>query len=228
MKALISAVPHLTRANRLEYHPRMNFISKEWSNVVTVSCIAVAGIIEAYQQAISGAPAASVLPALGGWWHYVPLALLTLGGIAWLIGSSKKEKQEGNTLASKQPSQAVGIPSLSSLLGKEPTISFDSKYFFLNAYYSPLTVEVENNIKTIAQQSRPDDRESFLANFIGIGLVAFIHEGTWMSIYRSQILALMELNRRAGPAPIGVVKAFYDKGASDFHGFTRIIPSING
>jgi hypothetical protein len=46
---------------------------------------------------------------------------------------------------------------------------------------------------------------------IATGLPAFTYEITWAYIFRSQILALMEINRRL--VPIAEVKAFYDKAA---------------
>jgi hypothetical protein len=47
----------------------------------------VVAIIEAYQQALSGAPSASArLPHLDGMWNFVPLGLLIVGGVFWVIG----------------------------------------------------------------------------------------------------------------------------------------------
>ena len=62
---------------------------KGWSNIITLSCVIVAAIIEASQQALSDAPRITALfPAWvsGNFWHYVPLGLLIIAGFTWLLG----------------------------------------------------------------------------------------------------------------------------------------------
>ena len=106
---------------------------------------------------------------------------------------------------------APGIPTLSSLLGIDAAPAFNVTAFLAQAYYSPLTVEAEHNIKSIAQQSYPADKESFYAKFIGVGLVAYQHDVTWLTIYKSQILFLQELSPKIF-LPVSSAKAFYDGG----------------
>jgi hypothetical protein len=66
-------------------------IERSWANIVTVCCLIVVAIIEAYQQALSGAPkAAATLPRLDGAWNFVPLILLTVAGVFWLVGHTPK------------------------------------------------------------------------------------------------------------------------------------------
>jgi cbb3-type cytochrome oxidase subunit 3 len=71
-------------------------IERSWANIVTVSCIIVIAVIEAWQQALSGAPqVAAILPSLDGMWHFVPLGLLIIAGVSWLVGRrAKPENQE--------------------------------------------------------------------------------------------------------------------------------------
>jgi len=82
---------------------------KGWSNIVTFSCIVVAGIVEAAEQALKDAPKfAALFPhwLSGSFWNYVPLTLLVVGGTVWVLGkltakqiprqSSPPEKTTGN------------------------------------------------------------------------------------------------------------------------------------
>jgi hypothetical protein len=108
-----------------------------------------------------------------------------------------------------------GIPSLSALLGQNPSVEFDARKFFALAYYSPITAEIEKNIKIVAQQNSPNDKEAFYARFIGLGAVAYQHDVTWFSIYGSQLKALTELNPR-GPIPVADLKKHYDKACTDY------------
>lgn len=108
-----------------------------------------------------------------------------------------------------------GIPTLSSLLGQSPNITFDAKKFFAQAYYSPITAEFEKNMKIIAQQQFPDDKEGFYARFIGVGLAAVHYEQTWVLIFGSQLKAMEEMNFR-GLITITDLKKHYDKAVIEY------------
>ena len=70
-------------------------VERSWANIVTVSCLIVVAVVEAYQQALSGSPkAAAVLPRLDGMWTFVPLILLMVAGVFWLIGHLPRRHQE--------------------------------------------------------------------------------------------------------------------------------------
>ncbi len=96
-----------------------------------------------------------------------------------------------------------------------PTANLDARQFFKTAYYSQLTADVETNIRAAAAQNQPNDREGFLAKFIGVGYMAYVHDMTWAYIYKSQILMLTELNRRGGLMPIADAKSYYDKAKAE-------------
>ena len=75
---------------------------KGWSNILTVICITVAGIVEAGEQALKDAPRiAAFFPAFlsGSFWHYIPLLFLIAAGVIWAIGRVVPSKQptEGKT-----------------------------------------------------------------------------------------------------------------------------------
>jgi len=193
----------------------MEWLQKHWSNAVTLGCILVAALVEAWQQAAGSVSANMHLPRLQGDWNYVPLALLMTAGIVWLIGRRKQSNQSQIQLP--QPgAMAPGIPTLSSLLGQnDPNITFDAKQFFALAHYSPVTAEIEKNIRIVAQQNSPNDKEAFYARFIGVGVVAYQHDVTWFLIYRSQLAALAELNSR-GLIPAADLKKHYDKAVVEY------------
>ena len=95
-------------------------------------------------------------------------------------------------------------------------MDFNVKRHFALAYYSPVTAEIEKNIKTIAQQNSPNDKEAFYAKFIGIGAVAYLHEVTWFTIFGSQLSALAELNSHGATVPLTDLKKHYDKAAAEY------------
>jgi hypothetical protein len=101
--------------------------------------------------------------------------------------------------------------SASTALATTPT-NFDVTRYFQQAYHSPLQAEIETNIRAAAQSQ--NDREGFYARFIGVGLIAYIYDMIWSAIFRSQVLSLLELNRRNGLLPLADIKTFYDQAAT--------------
>jgi hypothetical protein len=193
----------------------MEWLQKYWSTAVTLGCITVAALVEAWQQATANVPASMHLPRLQGVWNYVPLILLITAGVGWLAGKKKPNESITEMQGSQSSTLIPGIPTLSSLLGQKSNPTFDAKQFFALAHYSPITAEVEKNIKIIAQQYSPNDTEAFYARFIGVGLIAYQHDVTWFTIFRSQLAALSELNSR-GLIPIADLKKHYDKATVDY------------
>jgi hypothetical protein len=63
--------------------------ARGWHEAVTITCIVIAAIVEAAEQALASAPKVSMLlPAFihNGFWNYVPLAFLIIAGAIWLLG----------------------------------------------------------------------------------------------------------------------------------------------
>lgn len=188
----------------------MDWFKEHWATIVTLGCILIVAFVETWQQATVNLSSNSHSLRLQGGWNYLPLILLSVAGIVWLVRGRGQERVK--VRAYQAPTQIPGIPTLSALLGQNPNISFDPKQFFARSYFSPLTAEVEQNIKTIAQRSSPQDREAFYARFIGVGVVAYQHDVTWFTIYRSQLEAMAELNSR-GMIPVADLKKHYDNAA---------------
>jgi hypothetical protein len=152
--------------------------------------------------------------------YSMPLGLL-LGIIALVLSvvipaAIKLIRGAAKKAPSPQTSGVMpGIPTLSALLGQHSNPTFNPKQFFALAYHSPITAEIENNIKEIAEKYYPNDKENFYAKFIGVGAVAYAHEVTWYSIFGSQLAAMAEMNFR-GQIPIADVKKHYAKATVAF------------
>lgn len=91
--------------------------------------------------------------------------------------------------------------------------TFDATAFFQQSYVSTMDAEIKNNTRTAAELNNPGDRETFYLKLIAIGLPAFTYDVIWAYIFRSQVLALLELNRRI--LTVDQLKAFYDKAAAE-------------
>jgi hypothetical protein len=186
----------------------MEWFRREWANILTVGCITVAAIIEAWQQAISGAPdVAKNLPHLDGVWHYVPLCLLVAAGVSWLIGQRRNKQQaQGGALTQVERSNSLATSA----------DKWDYAEFFRTAYYSPVQADVEKRARDAANDAQPSDREGFYLKVIGIGVLATVYDWTWFLIYGSQLAFLLELNQHNGRLPIASAKVHYDKAVVDY------------
>lgn len=155
-----------------------------------------------------------LIPNIPAWLVWAILLCLSLAVFAWLAKSSKMAAA-GTSLQSTQQ-RPPSFPSVSALQGQIPQITFDAHEWFRLAYHSPVTAEVENNFKVVAQRTQPNDREGFYARFIGVGLVAYLHDMTWSTIFKSQLLMLAELNRRNGHLPLLSAKRYYDEAVKTY------------
>ena len=117
----------------------------------------------------------------------------------------------------KQSGQSTAQSASGTLVPPTPsTANFDAVTFFRQNYASSLTAEAERNIRIAAAQNQPTDHAGFLARFIGVGLISYLHDITWAYIFKSQLLMLLELNRRGGFLPLNDAKPYYDKAVVDY------------
>jgi hypothetical protein len=129
-------------------------------------------------------------------WGVAATVLLLL---IWMHG---KQKASGQGPATQTPSNTL----LDS--------AFDATAFFASAYTSTMHAEFEKNTRKAAEVNSPNDRESFYLKLIATGLPALSYDVIWANIFKSQVLALLEINRRL--VPIAEVKEFYTKVAVEF------------
>ena len=159
---------------------------------------------------------------VSGWTHWITIGFgYGIGAVLMLIATALITKSyflgqsEHPATSTPQAFGTVpGIPTLSALLGQDPSVDFNAKKFFALAYYSPLTAEIEKNIKIVAQQNSPNDKEAFYARFIGVGVVGYQHDQTWLMIFGSQLKAMTEMGSR-GLIPLEDLKKHYDKATVD-------------
>lgn len=121
---------------------------------------------------------------------------------------------KSGTRTTQQPG-GQSVASVNSLVGQVGPANFSAAQFFTAAYPSTLQRETENNVRTAAMQTQPNDREGFYVKFIAIGIAQYVYDMIWAYIFRSQLLALQHLNiQRLIPAE--QMRPFYDKAATDF------------
>jgi hypothetical protein len=80
---------------------------KGWSNILTVACITLAGIVEAGQQALKDAPKVAALAPesiRGDFWNYVALLFLVAAGVLWITGRLAPSK------AAHKAIEGAGLP----------------------------------------------------------------------------------------------------------------------
>jgi hypothetical protein len=149
-----------------------------------------------------------LIPHLPNWAMWTVLSLVSAVAFIWLAKSQKGSGQNA-LLQSGSASLLVSVAK------------FDAAKYFLLAYQSPLTQESEANIRTAAAENQPNDKEGFYAKFIGIGLIAYTYDLIWYSIYKSQLRALLELNRKNGLMPLAEIRAHYEQAAISNPDFYR-------
>ncbi len=135
------------------------------------------------------------------WWFVVVVFLISALALAVVTLLAARKR----TVQPQSPVQAGSI-----LPHVQTPINFNAGEYIRLSYQSGLTADVEKNIRLLAAQNQPSDREAFLAQFIGIGVVAYLHDITWAYIFKSQILMLTELNRRSGIMPLPDAAPYYD------------------
>jgi hypothetical protein len=156
------------------------------------------------------------VPSIPAWMVWTVTLCLAAAAFVW-IAKSVKTSQPSQV----QPSRALvqpGLLTLSALQGQTPQVgAFNAREWFRLSYHSPVTAEIENNIKIIAEQNQPGDHESFYARFIGVGLVSYFHDMTWAYIFKSQLLLLAETNRRiVHQLPLSDAKVYYDRATEQY------------
>ncbi|HZW95703.1 MAG TPA: hypothetical protein VFF64_22335 [Candidatus Eremiobacteraceae bacterium] len=140
-----------------------------------------------------------------------PIWLLSAGLVmlllVWIGQKIGHPGQQGTSLVQTGSPKGLTAP---------PPGVWDYQDFFRTAYISPMQAEVEQRMSTTANAAQPNDREAFLLKVIGIGSIAYTYDTVWWSIYGSQLMFLLELNRRQGMLPASKAREYYDKAKSEF------------
>lgn len=161
-----------------------------WSGV-TIWAVKHAYISSAYKW-----PAIAIL---------VGISMSAFAIIRGVLSKRKHPERVQNSASLTPGTQAETLPA-----------GVDAKEFFRVAYRTNLEDEVRKNIRILAHHESPNDPEEFYLKFIGVGFVHAVSDNIWFSMFKSQLLALMELNRNNGLLPIAKMRAFYDKAAAEY------------
>lgn len=144
-----------------------------------------------------------------------PLILVLVGLsmflLLWLFPLKTKEK-DPNVAQATSAALVISSPQA----GVTPGVDFDQ--FFRAAYRTTIEAEVRQNFYLTSRQRQPNDPEKFYLDFIGIGFIAALYDSIWYPMFRSQLLALQEVNKHGGLLPVAKVKEFYDAAAREFPG----------
>ena len=138
------------------------------------------------------------------WWVAGGLFIVSIILIFYL-GRDRKEGAKSLQSPSRDntPNTAVAV---------NPNQPFNAGEFFRTAYYSPqLQAETEQRFRNAANQEQPNERESFYLKFISAGLLMYNYDTIWLSIYRSQLEALLDINRNNGILPLARVRTHFDQ-----------------
>ena len=98
-----------------------------------------------------------------------------------------------------------------------PPPAFDAVTFFQRAYNSPLLPEAEKNIREVAAQYQPNDREGFYVKLIAVGALSFTYDLIWAYIFKSQLMTMHELNRRL--LSTSEIRTYYVGAGTQFPAF---------
>jgi len=178
--------------------------------------------------AIDGAVPFIVEPLTDAW--KIGLAVVGLVGVFALIIQAIKQSLEDHERDEKErerdKNQQTMLTHLAVLAGDRPLVqntlpavplpNFKFDDYFRLAHASQLTEQTQKDIKGLVEQQHPNDREETLERFIGMGYWGYMHEVTWFLIFRSQLLALTELNQNSGLLPLARIRTHFDKAFVDY------------
>lgn len=110
------------------------------------------------------------------------LWLLLRYGFAW---RSWGEEQRGNR------GQSLAATALAST-----NVELDAKKILAAAYNSTLEEEIERNIDHMIADIPKNERDTIIVKYIASQTLFYVYDGVWWTIFKSQLKALEELNRR--------------------------------
>lgn len=94
-------------------------------------------------------------------------------------------------------------------------LDIDIDLFFRQTYQSTHQGVVESNLRSVCAKYDPRNREDVLYKLMARGIMEFQNWITWLTIYRSQILLILELNEK-GYLGMDRFKHYYDAATKEF------------
>ena len=133
--------------------------------------------------------------------------LLAVSGVVflWLAQSLRH-------ISVNQSGQSTGASQIiaSAALTPPAPSPIDVAAFFRQSYGGQLQDDVEKNVKAMIQGRSPNERDEFIVKFIATGIINVTYNTIWLTIFRSQVLALVELNTKVLRRE--ELQAYYDGG----------------
>ncbi len=176
---------------------------KGWSNILTVVCITIAGVVEAGQQALKDAPkVAALAPGFirGNSWNYVPLLFLIAAGAIWVIGR----------LIPSNPAQGAEIVLPKEAPGAELLRSKNDDLSRENKSLSDRVIELEDRLNrslALSGQFKLEADELY-ADTVLWWLRDHIHSTGKVSV--SPLAKALELSEDAIKRGLGLLKSKYE------------------
>jgi hypothetical protein len=166
-------------------------------------------------------------------WILLSLVVCALAGLTVVLAVQSKDdyerdaKEKNRDMAQEtlltQVAQLAARGDEKSLMVTRTTLSelspgveFKFDDYFRTGHASQLTEQTAKDMKILVGQQHPNDREEALARFIGMGFWGYLHEVTWAYIFRSQILALTDLNAKGGVLSLTAITSHFEKATTDF------------
>jgi hypothetical protein len=142
------------------------------------------------------------------WWVAGGLFVVS---VALFVYAGRARKNAGQQL------QNPSTGKTTSVIAVKTGQPFNAAEFFRLAYYSPaIQAETEARMRNAADEEQPNDREGFYLKFISVGLLMYNYDSIWFLIYRSQLEALLDINRHNGILPLAQVRTHYDQAAAAY------------
>jgi hypothetical protein len=140
-----------------------------------------------------------LIPNISPWMVWAIVICVSLAAFVWVA-------KRHPTMNTQIQTPATNIPPA--------VLSVDRVDEFYQTYDNALLKETEGNIKMLADRYPPNERERFFLRFIAMGVLNFVFDTIWWTIYGSQVKALQKMN--AVPLTREELRAYYSAAAQEY------------
>jgi hypothetical protein len=142
-----------------------------------------------------------LIPNIAPWMVWAIIVCASFAVFIWIAKTDKPPtvNTQIQTPASNIPPAVLGVDRVEE---------------FYQTYDNVLLKETEANIQLLASRHPPNERERFFVRFIAMGVLNFVFDTIWWTIYGSQIKALQKMN--AAPLTREELRAYYITAAEAY------------
>jgi hypothetical protein len=182
-------------------------MSKSWANIMAITCLIIVAVVEAWNQALSGA--SNIIPhlpnmAIGPIFNFIPIVLLVLAFGSWFLGYLTRSAHSQETLQSQQI-----LATTVEATGQNRNV--EGLY---RSSTDPFLIEIEEHFRNEAEKYPEDQRVKYLLRVLAITTMTALYEGPWLNIFGSQLGLLECLNK--SPLKLNEAKAFFDEAVRTY------------